>query len=58
LRDIEAAVSAIDDQSYGACADCGDEIPLARLQAQPLATRCASCQQRVERARGVRPVSI
>jgi DnaK suppressor protein len=58
LRGIEAAVSAIDDGSYGSCVDCGDEIALARLQAQPLAMRCTACQQRAERARGERPGSL
>jgi RNA polymerase-binding transcription factor DksA len=41
---------------YGKCIDCGTDIPLARLQAQPWAARCVACQERFERthATGVR----
>lgn len=30
------------------CHDCSDLIPLARLQAEPTATRCIVCQTRHE----------
>ncbi len=46
---IEAALASIDDGSYGTCAECGDEIPPARLDANPEATRCTRCQQARER---------
>ena len=48
LREIRAALGRIDDGSYGVCADCGKDIPLARLKAQPAALRCISCQERFE----------
>jgi len=31
------------------CADCGDPIPMERLQARPGAARCIDCQERKER---------
>ncbi len=34
------------------CADCGEEIPAARRQAVPAATRCIECQERHERIYG------
>lgn len=58
LRDIEewralrGAMRRIDEGAYGDCADCGQEIPFARLQAQPVAVRCIGCQTRFERASG------
>jgi DnaK suppressor protein len=58
-RDIEeyqagrAALARLESGDYGTCADCADEIPAPRLQAQPFAIRCVACQERRERASGV-----
>lgn len=49
LREISAAIARIDDGTYGTCVDCGNDIPLARLQVQPAAARCIECQERYER---------
>jgi len=43
-RAIEATLSRLASGDYGACADCGADIPLERLRAYPTATRCISCQ--------------
>jgi RNA polymerase-binding protein DksA len=48
LRAIATAMARIDDGQYGLCVDCGEEIALARLRAQPAALRCVPCQQRYE----------
>jgi len=48
LRAIAAAIARMADGSYGVCVDCGVDIPLARLVAQPTASRCVPCQQRFE----------
>lgn len=48
LSDIGAALARMDDGAYGECVDCGCDIPLERLQAQPSAARCLRCQQRAE----------
>jgi DnaK suppressor protein len=48
LRQIAAAKERMARGEYGDCVDCGGEIPLARLQAQPAAARCVPCQQRYE----------
>jgi DnaK suppressor protein len=58
LQGIGAALAAINEGTYGYCVRCGDEIPLERLRAQPLALRCVSCQQRSERERAERPSTI
>jgi DnaK suppressor protein len=31
------------------CIDCGDQIPLERLEAMPNAVRCLECQEKEER---------
>jgi DnaK suppressor protein len=48
LRDIAAARQRMDEGRYGECVDCGCDIPLARLHAEPAAARCITCQQRFE----------
>jgi RNA polymerase-binding protein DksA len=50
LRAVEAAAARLHTPDYGVCDDCGGEIPYARLDAQPTATRCLACQARRERA--------
>ena len=55
LDDIEGALKRIGDGTYGECVDCGEDIPRARLDANPAAARCVPCQERFEaRAGGVR----
>ena len=53
-----AALSRLDAGVYGVCADCGEPIPPARLQAQPFAIRCVACQERVERQTGLHRTSM
>lgn len=45
LQQIEAAILRHKAGTYGRCSGCGEEIPLARLQALPFAQRCAACQE-------------
>lgn len=49
LRAVEAAEVRLHTPDYGVCDDCGAEIPYARLDVQPTATRCVACQSRRER---------
>ena len=44
LRDIDDALERMDTHRYGECVDCGVDIPLNRLHAQPAARRCVTCQ--------------
>lgn len=54
IRDIEEwrglrnAIRRVEEGHYGVCVDCGVDIPLARLRAQPIAVRCVECQSRAE----------
>jgi DnaK suppressor protein len=50
LRETEVALKRLHTPEYGLCADCGVEIPFARLHANPTASRCAACQTRAEQA--------
>ena len=42
--EVLSALSRIDENSYGNCVDCGNEIPEGRLDARPDAARCVGCQ--------------
>ncbi len=45
---IDQALMRIDEGTYGTCARCGKEIPLARLEAVPTARYDAECQTLIE----------
>ena len=55
LNDINQALSRVNGQDYGVCVNCGAEIPLTRLQAEPQASRCLECQAQLERSSSVQP---
>jgi DnaK suppressor protein len=52
LRQVSAALTRMEDGSYGTCTNCGMDIPFGRLQAQPMAQRCARCQEVWEKTHG------
>jgi RNA polymerase-binding transcription factor len=43
LNRIAKALDQIKNGAYGRCVDCGEEIPMARLEAYPFADRCIRC---------------
>ena len=43
-----AALARLDAGTFGACIDCGQQVPEERLAFRPEAARCLSCQQAVE----------
>jgi RNA polymerase-binding protein DksA len=49
LRRIDTALARISGGSYGQCETCGQEIPEARLLAEPTALRCVQCQELFEK---------
>ncbi len=48
LSKIDAALERIDDESFGICDSCGDDITHARLEARPVTTLCIECKTREE----------
>lgn len=48
LGEVSRALARIRADDYGLCADCGAEIPVARLALEPWALRCVACQSRAE----------
>ena len=43
LADIGAGLARLHTPDYGVCEKCGTDIPYVRLEADPLAVRCAAC---------------
>src|SRR5262245_8540134 len=50
LSKIDAALRRLDENTYGNCFECGDEISEARLRALPFAVRCKDCEEARETA--------
>ena len=48
LARVEEALDRLDSGEFGRCAECGSEIPEARLKALPFAIRCRTCEQERE----------
>lgn len=49
IRALEAAMARLSAGTYGRCEDCGTDIPVARLRAQPAALRCVAHQEVYEK---------
>lgn len=47
LDDIDAALVQLAEGTYGICVDCGEPIPVARLEFRPNSVRCVSCKASV-----------
>jgi DnaK suppressor protein len=43
-----AAIARLEDGTFGACIDCGEQINPERLAFRPEAARCLSCQEKFE----------
>ena len=56
LSKIKSAIARIDNEDYGICDDCEDDISLERLEARPVTTLCIECktkQEDTEKAKGL-----
>ena len=49
LTRIEYALERMREGQFGVCEGCGQNIPMARLNALPYATYCIGCQREAER---------
>lgn len=53
LAEIAATHERIARGEVGVCIDCGEAIEPARLEANPVASRCTDCQARNEKAKKI-----
>jgi len=51
LAHAEAALRRLEQDTYGECVGCGEDVGLARLEARPEAAFCVVCQTSREGAR-------
>jgi len=51
LRNVRAALRRIEDDAYGVCLHCEEDISPKRLNAVPWAPYCISCQEQADRNR-------
>ncbi|MGQ0551839.1 MAG: TraR/DksA C4-type zinc finger protein [Planctomycetota bacterium] len=51
MRQIDEALDMMDTGRYGLCQECGQPIPLVRLEALPFAQTCVPCKETLERQR-------
>jgi DnaK suppressor protein len=56
IKKIKMALDRIEDNTFGVCEKCDEDISVARLKARPVTTQCIDCKKKeeaTERALGV-----
>jgi DnaK suppressor protein len=56
IKKIRKAIDRIENNTFGICEKCDEDISLARLKARPVTTQCIDCktkEETVERALGL-----
>ena len=48
MKKIEGAIRDMDDEDFGYCTVCGDEVGFKRMLARPAAKLCIECKQNQE----------
>ena len=46
LDAVDEALARVASGDYGTCAECGEEIPAARLEARPESVLCVDCKSK------------
>lgn len=56
IKKIKKALERIDNNTFGICEKCGEDISIKRLKARPVTTQCIECktkEEAVEKALGL-----
>jgi DnaK suppressor protein len=48
IKKIKQALERIDNDTYGICETCGEEITVKRLKARPVTSQCIDCKSKEE----------
>ena len=48
IKKIKSALERIENNTYGICDSCGEDITLKRLKARPVTTQCIDCKSKEE----------
>ena len=54
IKKIDEALDRMDQNTYGICERCEEEIPYPRLKARPVTTLCINCKTLEEQAEKIR----
>jgi len=54
IKKIDEALDRMDQNAYGICERCEEEIPYPRLKARPVTTLCINCKTLEEQAEKIR----
>lgn len=49
LQDIDAALERMDNDEYGICAGCGEDIAPRRMEVRPFSRYCIECKTDIEK---------
>ncbi|PLY01932.1 MAG: molecular chaperone DnaK [Desulfuromonas sp.] len=49
LKDIDAALERLENDEYGICASCGDDIAPRRMEVRPFSRYCIECKTDIEK---------
>ncbi len=52
LEMMDEALSKLEDNTYGVCSECGEDIAAARLRDEPFVVYCVKCKAKQEGAGG------
>lgn len=48
IKKIKEALNRIENGTFGACEQCGEDITIKRLQVRPVTTQCIDCKTKEE----------
>ena len=48
IKKIKEAIARLENDTYGICDSCGEDISLKRLKARPVTTQCIDCKSKEE----------
>jgi len=49
IMKIREALARVEEETFGICLECGEEITESRLKARPVATLCVECKREQEK---------
>ena len=52
IKKIRKAMDRIENNTFGVCEKCDEDISLARLKARPVTTHCIDCKTKEEATEG------
>jgi len=48
IKKVKKALERIEDDTFGTCEECGEDISIERLKARPVTAQCIDCKKKEE----------